>query len=481
MQGQSLGHLLFKLKPLLVDPIANRVQIQRVLSGSKGLAEYEVARFWVASKGTIPTDLEERLRSRDPRVRLGAVFTIDLLMSRGEAGRYLRFVMKDPDPQTRSAARKAVRRLELADVALPDSRYKVRPRQKIKATTAGAWNPTGWAFGVYARKVKNNGKPDQLSKRGLPSLVKTADVLSLLGIADEAALTKLQRAGTGKGSPYVQFEIEKATGGKRPISAPRTPLRKVQRTILREILDKLPMHDAAHGFIKGRSTVTNAKPHEGASLVVKLDLVDFFPTVHFRRVRGLFGELGYNGDTANLLASLCTYRPVLDDGRIAWPGVLPQGAPTSPALANLACRRLDSRLSALAKKSNANYTRYADDLTFSFSAEPQSLGRFLWWVDQICQQEGFCENAKKRRVLRKKNQQRVTGIVVNSGLFVPRRDRHRFRAILANCKKNGVAAEAKGNPRFEAYLRGFAAYVKMVQPELGKKWVAEVKALLAKP
>ncbi len=477
---QSLGNLLFELQPLLSDPLANRVALQRILQRHKGLAEYEVARFYVAAQGALPKDLEERLRSRDPRVRLEAVIGIGLFGSRSTAGRFLRMVMKDPDSRTRTSARRTVRMLELNDVAIADSRYKLRPNQRIKSTTPGAWNPTGWAFGVYQRKVRRNGQPAEVTKHGLPQLVTAADVVKLLGLADVTALTPLQRAGTGTGAPYVEFEIDKATGGKRAIAAPRAPLRKVQRTILREILDKLPMHDAAHGFIKGRSTVTNAKPHEAAALVVKLDLVDFFPTVHFRRVRGLFGQLGYSGDVANLLASLCTYRPVLADGHVAWPGVLPQGAPTSPALANLACRRLDARLSALAKKSGAIYTRYADDLTFSFSSEPKTLGRFLWWVDQICQQEGFCENTRKRRVLRKKNQQRVTGIVVNSGMFVPRRDRHRFRAILANVKKNGIDVEAKGNKDFEAYLRGFASYVKMVQPELGTKWVAEVKALLAK-
>ena len=201
MQGQSLGNLLLDLKPLLADPITNRLKIQQLLARNKGLAEYEVARFYVSSKGTIPDDLEEQLRSRDPRKRLRAVHTIDLLMARARAGRYLRMVMKDPDPSTRSAARKAVRRLEIVDVAIPDTRYKVNGRAKIKATTPGAWNPTGWAFGVYRRKVKANGRPDAIKKNNLPPLTKIADVMTLVGVADAASLLKLQRAGTGSGSP----------------------------------------------------------------------------------------------------------------------------------------------------------------------------------------------------------------------------------------------------------------------------------------
>jgi retron-type reverse transcriptase len=306
-----------------------------------------------------------------------------------------------------------------------------------------------------------------------------SDIAALVGLPDGAALTALQRPGTAKGSPYVEFEIDKATGGKRSIAAPRPRLRAVQRVILRQLLDRLPVHDAAHGFVRGRSTVTNAAPHARATVVIKMDLQDFFPSIHFHRVRGLFQLLGYDWGVASTLASLCIYRPVLADGTVAWPGVVPQGAPTSPAIANLVCRRLDARLSALAAKAGALYTRYADDLTFSFVQEPATLGRFLWWVDQICQQEGFAENVRKRRVLRTGHQQRVTGIVVNSALSVPRRDRRRFRAILTNIRKYGLESEARDRRDFKGYLRGFAAYVKMVQPELGSRLVLEVEQVLA--
>jgi hypothetical protein len=228
--------------------------------------------------------------------------------------------------------------------------------------------------------------------------------------------------------------------------------------------------------------VTNARPHAGAKLVLKLDLKDFFPTVHYRRVKGLFEFLGYNEAVASTLAGLTTYRQKLSDGTVLWPGVLPQGAPTSPAIANLACRRLDSRLDSLAAKYGATYTRYADDLTFSFPVAPEfRVGRFLWWVDGICHDEGFLERPDKRRILRNKHQQRVTGIVVNNGVHVPRVDRMRFRAILHNCKKHGVASQARDHEDFDAYLRGYAAYVAMVEPALGKKFIDEVERLLGGP
>jgi hypothetical protein len=212
-------------------------------------------------------------------------------------------------------------------------------------------------------------------------------------------------------------------------------------------------------------------------MVVKIDLENFFPTVHFRRVRGLFEAYGYNHEVATTLAALTTHRPKLADGRVVWPGVLPQGAPTSPALANLVCRRLDARLTALAKKFKATYTRYADDLSFSFASPPEKLGRFLWWVNSICQQEGFAENDPKRRIMRRAGRQIVTGLVVNERPVIPRADRRRFKAILYNCKKHGLASQAHGRADFAQWLEGYAAYVRMVQPKLGEAWLREVRAL----
>jgi retron-type reverse transcriptase len=279
----------------------------------------------------------------------------------------------------------------------------------------------------------------------------------------------------------VEFDIPKASGGVRTLAAPRPALKAIQRTILREMLRVLPTHEAAHGFVPGRSIMTNAAPHVGAALVVKLDLRDFFPSVHYRRVVGLFEQLGYREDVAALLAGLTTHCRLLPDGRPAWPGVLPQGAPTSPVIANLVCRRLDARLTGLSTSVGAVYTRYADDLTFSFPAPPsRGIGRFFWWVEAICQQEGFSENVSKRRILRPSNQQRITGIVVNDGLSVPLEERRRFRATLANCERDGLASQARGRPDFGDYLVGFASYLAMVHPEQGKDLLRRARALAQK-
>lgn len=476
---QTLVELLLELKTLADAPDGPKKldRINALFADPRTPAEFQVGRHYVAR--LLVSAVEQQIHDIDPSARKAAILTAKLVFPRSTAARVLRRVVKDPDPKVRSAARNAVRTLGIDDVAPPDIRFTVG-----EESARGGYNPTGWAFGTFASdraarpKPKRPTRPTALETHQLPKLPNRAAIAKLVGVAPDD-LPALMRPGTAKGSGYVEFEIPKAKGGTRRISAPRAPLRKVQRILLEKILDKVPMHDACHGFVAGRSTVTNARPHEKAAIVLKLDLKDFFPTVHYRRVKGLFEHLGYSADVAGTLAGLTTHRPKLPGGAVVWPGMLPQGAPTSPALANLACRRLDRRLERLAAKFGAVYTRYADDLTFSFATIPDvRLGRFLWWVDGICQQEGFTERADKRRILRAKHQQRVTGLVVNERVNVPRADRRRFRAILHNCAKHGVASQAKGRDDFEAYLAGYAAYVHMVDPALGKRLLAEVARLL---
>lgn len=480
----TLVDLLIELKVLATATgDANQLaKINNLFSNPRAPAEFQVGRHFVAR--LLVPQTEAALSSFDPGDRITAIETCRSVFPRSIAARLLRRVVKDPDPQVRTAAKRAVHALRLDDVAPPDIRYRIE-----RDSPLGRHNPTGWAFGIFPnddhpqRKTKKATRQKALDAHGLPKLANVAAVAKLVGV-DEDALARMMRPGTEPGSGYVEFEIPKAKGGTRRIAAPRTPLRKVQRKILDDILGKLPLHDACHGFVVDRSTVTNAKPHAKAALVLKLDLKDFFPTVHYRRVKGLFQHLGYNEDVSAALAGLTTYRPKLPNGHVVWPGVLPQGAPTSPALANLVSRRLDSRLAKLAEKYGASYTRYADDLTFSFREHPEvRIGRFLWWVDGICQQEGFTERADKRRILRAKHQQRVTGLVVNQKVNIPREDRRRFRAILHNCAKHGLESQAGSFPPgadFKAYLAGYAAYVHMVDPKLGKQYLDAVGKLIGK-
>lgn len=470
---QTLVELLVQLKELGASREPDKLErIAALFADPRAPAELQVGRHYVAR--LLLAEVDEQLDSLDPKRRKAAITTARLVFPRSDAARVLRRVYQDPDPSVRGVARRTIEKLGLQTVAPAD----------VRARGTGDGPSASWAFGIFpsdhgARRAPSKpSRPNALQAYQLPALATASGVARLVGI-DEDQLAQLMRPGVGPGSGYVEFEIPKAKGGTRRIAAPRAPLRKVQRAILDKILARIPMHDACHGFVTGRSTVTNATPHQRAALVIKMDLKDFFPTVHYRRVKGLFQFLGYNESVAGTLAGLTTYRPKLDSGEVVWPGRLPQGAPTSPALANLACRRLDRRLERLAAKYGATYTRYADDLTFSFPAKPEvQLGRFLWWVDGICQREGFLERPDKRRILRAKHQQRITGIVVNGGIHIPRADRKRFRAILHNCQKHGVASQAKGRDDFEAYLAGYAAYVQMVEPALGRRWVAEVEQLL---
>ncbi len=319
--------------------------------------------------------------------------------------------------------------------------------------------------------------------RGLLSIGSTRQLGYFLLASDHL----LPGDNSRKTPPYKRFTITKHDGTQRIICAPLWPLRRVQRQILDKILSKVVPHPAAHGFVCNRSTVTNAAPHHGAALLLKFDLNNFFPTIHYIRVVGLFASLGYvagevrfhsddeSTQVAPALARLCCFTP---DPRRWEEATLPQGAPTSPVIANLVCRRLDARLNGLGQQSDGVYTRYADDLTISFREKTPDVRRFRWWVERICHEEGFFLNQKKFHVIRRSQRQLVTGIVVNQVLRVPREERRRFRATLHNCRKYGVASQARGRVRFAHYLRGFASYVHMIHPEEGAELLREVEALL---
>lgn len=391
--------------------------------------------------------------------------------------RIIRRLSKDPGIGVRRAVHRVIQKSPPFEVALPENRD-------------GNWDASGWTHGVQPGQLLRlrRGQKQTQKEWDLPAITTVKQLRALLGIKSEKQLGYLLLATEESGGPYTRFAIPKRDGSDRQICAPKAQLRWVQRKILHEILDKVPTHDAAHGFVRGRSTVTNAAPHQGAAFVLKFDLENFFPTVHYYRVMGLFASLGYsigNGrfeardksrQIAPVLARLCVF---VEDPQTWGTGFMPQGAPTSPAISNLVCRGLDARLTGLAKQVGGTYTRYADDLTFSFpETSPVNVGRFRWWVDQICHQEGFFLNQSKFRVIRRSQRQTVTGIVVNDELRVPRRERRRFRAILHNCKTHGIDSQARGNPAFADYLRGFASYLHMVEPEEGTRLLKEVNELL---
>jgi len=268
--------------------------------------------------------------------------------------------------------------------------------------------------------------------------------------------------GEGALAHYRYRWIPKRKGSPRLLMEPKESLKMTQRRILETVLNEIPLHEAAHGFRIGRSIRTFAEPHSGKQVVLKMDLGDFFPSITFARVTGLFQMLGYRPEVALRLAGLCTHGPPRKVARMA--RHLPQGAPTSPALANAVAYRLDCRLSGLAKSLELNYTRYADDLAFSGT---RIRGSFLHLVGGIILEEGFVANYRKTRLMRASTRQRIAGVIVNEHPNVERGEFDRLKAILHNCAKLGPASQGMSDQR--DHLRGKIASVQMLTPTRGEK------------
>jgi retron-type reverse transcriptase len=249
-----------------------------------------------------------------------------------------------------------------------------------------------------------------------------------------------------------------------------------QRWIKENILDKVPVHDCAHGFTRGRSSVTNARPHTGKELVINIDIKDFFPSITYPRIKGLFRSLGYSPAVSTILALLCSECPrkkvIFEDlpYHVAiGPRALPQGACSSPALSNMVSWKMDGRLYGLCNKMGWTYTRYADDITFSKPRRGlEQAGYILAGARHILEDEGFELNQAKTRVLKRSAAQTVTGVVVNDKPGVGRKEIRRIRAILNNAAQKGIESQNRDNhPDFEGYLKGWIAYISMVNPEQG--------------
>ncbi len=329
----------------------------------------------------------------------------------------------------------------------------------------------------------------RLAGHGLPRFDSAKEIAEAMGISvGELRFLSFARK-TSTVSHYVRFKMAKKTGGERLISAPMPRLKRAQRWILETVLERVEMHDAAHGFRRERSIVSNAAPHLGAEVIINLDLKDFFPTITYKRVKGLFRALGYSEAAATIFALLCTEPDVEEvalDGQTYFVATgerhLPQGAPTSPAITNLLCRRLDRRLQKMAEEVGFTYTRYADDLTFSASGEAlKNICNVLRRTESIVSHEGFTIRADKTRVLRRSRQQEVTGIVVNQKLNVSKAELKRFRAALYQIEKDGVEGKRWGQSGdVLASMLGFANFVFMVNPEKGAELQARVRTLMAK-
>ncbi len=331
---------------------------------------------------------------------------------------------------------------------------------------------------------------------GVPALPTTGDIAAWLGeeveqlawLADWRGLARLAR--DPRLSHYVYRWMPKRSGGMRLLEAPKPRLKEVQRRILREILYRVPPHQAAHGFRVGRNVLSHARAHAGQGVVLRMDLEDFFVSIPAARVYGVFRTIGYPEEASRVLTGLCTTRAsaretlqttlsptpselaALHRTRLRYRSRhLPQGAPTSPSLANLCCYGMDVRLAAAAGAVGATYTRYADDLVFSGDASfARMASRFSAMVGAIAIEEGFQVQHRKTRIMPRSQRQEVTGLVVNQHPAIRRIEFDRLRATLHNCARLGPESQNRdGRPDFRAHLEGAVAWVRQVQPTRGAK------------
>ena len=324
-----------------------------------------------------------------------------------------------------------------------------------------------------------------------PALATVGDLADWLSVSPEvlnglADPRDLHRRGPERLRHYRRWWVAPrcAMGSPRLVEAPKDRLRASQRRILRDLLRVVPAHPAAHGFELGRSVWTCAQVHAGEDVLIRLDLRSFFPSVPVRRVAGLFRALGYPDRVAFLLACLCTTRtppdvlatrPSCDADaerhvrRVYGERHLPQGAPTSPALANRVAYRLDARLAGLARARGVHYTRYADDLFLS-GPRTHATRDLVRFAARIVRAEGFVLHDRKVRRVGPGRRHTCLGLTVNEAPSVPRRERERLEAILTNCVRHGPASQNRGDhPRWRDHLRGRIAWIEQVHPRHGAR------------
>lgn len=251
---------------------------------------------------------------------------------------------------------------------------------------------------------------------------------------------------------YIQFTIPKRSGGTRVIQSPNRELKIIQRRILHRLLKRIRAHPAVRGFERRQSIVTNALPHQKKAIVLRMDVKDFFRSTQSHRVRDMLLRLGWNKEAATLITKLCTF----EEG-------LPQGAPTSPRLSNLVNLQMDIKLASAAKRVSADYTRYADDLTFSFQEDDTPAARRMIRVTKLILEDfGYQPHTRKKLHIRRQHQQQlVTGLIVNQTVRLPRQTRRWLRAVEHH--------DATGRPcsLTPAQIEGWRSFRSMVSRQSG--------------
>ena len=456
----------------------------------------------------LAANAEERARARAARgqraeERQRAAVRWKAIVEAGGEDAWIAFELRqkglfvDVDPATLSDAEKGAYKERKKAEALETRALRKLARQAYLATHVDFVGA-----GIYFRDTENETAPDKearLARAKSNDLVDLDSVEALargLGVDAPTLRWMCFHRDVVTTPHYKLWTIPKRDGSRRTIMAPKFELKRAQRWLLRNVVEKLPVHGAAHGFLRARSIATNAAIHAGADVVVKIDVKDFFPTISFRRVKGLFRKGGLPENVATLCALLATESPrdiVQFRGKTLYVAngarACPQGAPTSPAITNAICLRLDRRLSGLARTLNFGYSRYADDLAFSWrnpedeeapSRAPAPVGTLLRGVATILEAEGFRVHRKKTAVRRGGSSQRITGLVVNKSTLpdvpparVPRDVIRRLRAAIHNRERGKPGKEGESLHQ----LKGMAAFIHMVDAKKGRAFLDRIAAL----
>lgn len=325
-----------------------------------------------------------------------------------------------------------------------------------------------------------------LEEKGLPVIFSLPDLSFKIGLPFHV----IQEILKDKSKHYKTFKIQKKTGGHRWITSPDEQLKRIQRWIYENILKNVPEHDCSFGFVNERSIVDNAKKHVKQDTILNVDLYRFFDSIEQKRVAGVFKHLGYQPNLAYSIAELLTakmsktYWKEIEEENIfkdsfikESPQILPQGSPASPRIANFIAHSLDTKMELLANKLNLNYSRYADDLTFSGNYKKLPSIKTL---RKIVKEEGFNLNEKKVKYFKRSHRQIVTGVVVNDKISVPREFKEKLRTELYHCIKKGPLSHQKWlmknkdfiiKANYRDHLLGKVCFVHSVEPEKGREYL----------
>lgn len=346
-----------------------------------------------------------------------------------------------------------------------------------------SFNPSYLGPGV-SRNLSFGPASPKLLDSSLPELTDFADLAAFFGLSMGQTLWLCYFKYESKSDHYYRFSVEKPSGGLRHLAAPKKTLASIQKKLKVEILDRTEPHPACCSYYRGRSILDCAKPHQSTSMVVRIDIQDFFPSIGFGAIRNIFENLGYNQGIATCLSLICCdvpRIPVFHNGRRYFRASghqhLPQGACTSPALSNLFFETLDKRFTELAVDLSCNYTRYADDLFFSAQSDavPKhfAVANLIKNVIIDLGRKQLKINTKKILVRHKHQRQSVLGLTVNEKAMPNRQWRRRFRTEIDWCEKYSLY------PYLAKYIRGKYEYLHMVQPqkandlELKHPWLAK--------